>query len=45
MNASQSSNGVFPTIHVAATERLTTEVIPALEHLAAPPGRRLIAGR
>jgi fumarate hydratase class II len=36
VNASQSSNDVFPTtIHVAATESLTTDVIPALEHLAA----------
>ena len=43
VNASQSSNDVFPTtIHLAATEALTTDVIPALEHLAprcaaAPP--------
>src|SRR6187200_1942476 len=36
VNASQSSNDVFPTtIHVAATESLVTDVIPALEHLAA----------
>src|SRR5690606_34782645 len=35
VNASQSSNDVFPTtIHVAATEALHNEVIPALEHLA-----------
>jgi fumarate hydratase, class II len=41
VNASQSSNDVFPTtIHVAATEAVTTEVIPALEHLAATLRRR-----
>ena len=41
VNASQSSNDVFPTtIHVAATESLTTDVIPALEHLAATLRRR-----
>ena len=35
VNASQSSNDTFPTtIHVAATEALLTDVIPALEHLA-----------
>jgi fumarate hydratase class II len=35
-NASQSSNDVFPTtIHVAATEAVVRDVIPALEHLAA----------
>lgn len=35
VNASQSSNDTFPTtIHVAATEAVLTEVIPALEHLA-----------
>jgi fumarate hydratase class II len=35
VNASQSSNDVFPTtIHVAATEALATDVVPALEHLA-----------
>ncbi|MBA2307744.1 MAG: class II fumarate hydratase [Pseudonocardiales bacterium] len=34
-NASQSSNDVFPTtIHLAATEAVAREVIPALEHLA-----------
>ncbi len=34
-NASQSSNDVFPTtIHLAATEAVVHEVIPALEHLA-----------
>jgi fumarate hydratase class II len=41
VNASQSSNDVFPTtIHLAATEALATDVIPALEHLAATLRRR-----
>ncbi|MBQ6639718.1 MAG: class II fumarate hydratase [Saccharopolyspora sp.] len=36
VNASQSSNDTFPTtIHVAATEAVLAEVVPALEHLAA----------
>jgi fumarate hydratase, class II len=36
VNASQSSNDVFPTtIHLAATEAVVDEVVPALEHLAA----------
>ena len=35
VNASQSSNDTFPTsIHVAATEATTHELIPALDHLA-----------
>jgi len=35
VNASQSSNDTFPTtIHVAATEAILTDVIPALRHLA-----------
>jgi len=35
VNASQSSNDVFPTsIHVAATESALTVLIPALDHLA-----------
>jgi fumarate hydratase class II len=35
VNASQSSNDVFPTsIHVAATEAVVTQLVPALEHLA-----------
>jgi fumarate hydratase class II len=35
VNASQSSNDTFPTaIHIAATEAVVTDVIPALEHLA-----------
>jgi fumarate hydratase, class II len=41
VNASQSSNDVFPTtIHLAATEALLTDVVPALEHLAAALRRR-----
>jgi fumarate hydratase, class II len=36
VNASQSSNDVYPSaIHVAAAEGITTELIPALEHLGA----------
>ncbi|MTD12859.1 aspartate ammonia-lyase [Nakamurella sp. YIM 132087] len=36
VNCSQSSNDVFPTsIHVAATEAVTTDLIPALEYLSA----------
>ncbi|OII60344.1 aspartate ammonia-lyase [Streptomyces sp. CC53] len=35
VNASQSSNDVFPSsIHVAATAAVTEDLIPALEHLA-----------
>lgn len=35
VNASQSSNDVFPTsIHVAATEAVVTTLIPSLDHLA-----------
>ncbi|HEY7044462.1 MAG TPA: class II fumarate hydratase [Nocardioidaceae bacterium] len=35
VNASQSSNDVFPTsIHVAAAEAITRDLIPALDHLA-----------
>jgi fumarate hydratase, class II len=41
VNASQSSNDVFPTtIHLAATEALVADVIPACEHLAATLRRR-----
>lgn len=41
VNASQSSNDVFPTtIHLAATEAVVTDVVPALEHLAATLRRR-----
>jgi fumarate hydratase class II len=35
VNASQSSNDVFPTsVHVAATAGLVQDVVPALDHLA-----------
>ncbi len=35
VNASQSSNDVFPTsIHLAATEAVTRDLVPALDHLA-----------
>jgi fumarate hydratase, class II len=35
VNASQSSNDVFPTtIHLAAAEAVSTDVVPALGHLA-----------
>ena len=41
VNASQSSNDVFPTtIHLAATEALDGDVVPALEHLARSLRRR-----
>jgi len=41
VNASQSSNDVFPTsIHLAATEAVATQVVPALEHLAGRLRRR-----
>ncbi|GDY29931.1 class II fumarate hydratase [Gandjariella thermophila] len=41
VNASQSSNDVFPTtIHLAATEAVVRDVLPALEHLADTLGRR-----
>ena len=41
VNASQSSNDVFPTtIHLAATEALSREVVPALEYLAETLRRR-----
>ncbi|HQY34365.1 MAG TPA: class II fumarate hydratase [Actinotalea sp.] len=36
VNASQSSNDVFPTsVHVAATDGVVRDLVPALEHLAA----------
>jgi fumarate hydratase class II len=36
VNASQSSNDVFPSaIHLAATEAVTEDLLPGLEHLAA----------
>ncbi|MDO8106857.1 class II fumarate hydratase [Isoptericola sp. b441] len=41
VNASQSSNDVFPTsVHVAATAGLTHDLAPALEHLASALGRK-----
>jgi fumarate hydratase class II len=41
VNASQSSNDTFPTtIHVAATEAVATDVIPALRQLADVIARR-----
>ncbi|MPZ79513.1 MAG: aspartate ammonia-lyase [Actinophytocola sp.] len=41
VNASQSSNDTFPTtIHVAATEALAGDVLPALDHLASTIERR-----
>ena len=37
VNASQSSNDVFPTsVHVAVTGALTDDLLPALDHLAQP---------
>lgn len=41
VNASQSSNDTFPTtIHIAATEAVLREVVPALDHLASTIERR-----
>jgi fumarate hydratase, class II len=41
VNASQSSNDTFPTtIHVAATEAVVADVLPALDHLASTIERR-----
>src|SRR5690606_20563769 len=41
VNASQSSNDVFPTaIHLAVTEAVANEVIPAFENLAASLRRK-----
>ncbi|MGH3438482.1 MAG: class II fumarate hydratase, partial [Sciscionella sp.] len=41
VNASQSSNDTFPTtLHVAATEAVLTDVVPAMEHLADTIERR-----
>jgi fumarate hydratase, class II len=41
VNASQSSNDVFPTtIHLAATEAVAHDVMPALVHLASTLARR-----
>ncbi|HEX7187485.1 MAG TPA: class II fumarate hydratase [Actinomycetes bacterium] len=41
VNASQSSNDVFPTaIHIAATRSVVTDLLPALEHLEASLQRK-----
>ncbi len=41
VNASQSSNDVFPTsVHLAATAGVVRDVVPALEHLAASLERK-----
>ncbi|MFD1860743.1 class II fumarate hydratase [Aeromicrobium camelliae] len=41
VNASQSSNDVFPTsIHVAATESALRQLVPALDHLASSLERK-----
>ncbi|WP_432484800.1 class II fumarate hydratase [Kineococcus esterisolvens] len=41
VNASQSSNDVFPTsVHVAATAAVVNELVPALEHLEASLRRK-----
>jgi len=41
VNASQSSNDVFPTsLHLAATEATLRDLVPALEHLAASLERK-----
>ncbi|MDQ0259337.1 class II fumarate hydratase [Sinomonas atrocyanea] len=41
VNASQSSNDVFPTsVHVAATNALLNDLVPALTHLAASLSRK-----
>ncbi|HEV7827226.1 MAG TPA: class II fumarate hydratase [Mycobacteriales bacterium] len=41
VNASQSSNDTFPTsIHVAATEAIVQDLLPALGHLAAALARK-----
>ena len=43
MNASQSSNDVFPSaIHIAATRAVVRDLIPALEHLAASLERKAV---
>ncbi len=41
VNASQSSNDTFPSaIHVAAGQLITSELLPAIDHLAAALGRK-----
>src|SRR3712207_2021976 len=44
VNASQSSNDVFPSsVHLAATAAVTSDLVPALEHLASVPEDRATA--
>lgn len=44
VNASQSSNDVFPTaVHLASALAVTDELVPALEHLAASLRERSVA--
>jgi fumarate hydratase class II len=41
VNASQSSNDTFPSaIHVAAAQLITSELLPAIDHLSASLGRK-----
>jgi fumarate hydratase class II len=41
VNASQSSNDVFPSaIHVAAAQLINSQLLPAIDHLAASLGRK-----
>ncbi len=41
VNASQSSNDTFPSsIHVAAAQLITAELLPAIDHLSASLGRK-----
>ncbi|MGI4895283.1 MAG: class II fumarate hydratase [Janthinobacterium lividum] len=43
VNASQSSNDVFPTsVHVAATSAVVNELVPALQHLEASLRRKAV---
>jgi len=43
VNASQSSNDVFPTsLHLAATEATLRDLVPALDHLAASLERKAV---
>jgi fumarate hydratase class II len=41
VNASQSSNDVFPSsVHLAATEAISSDLVPALDHLAGALGSK-----